>query len=97
MHNMYHLRDMWKDTLQRKNLQITDLDQATQDLINAYEIKAVAFDAKAASWETAKTTAETLQRELMIERSEMMSADNEINRAIMTIRNTPPLPTPPTP
>lgn len=81
---MFQLRTMWRDALTRKNLQISDLDSATQALITDYTTKETAYNSKATDWETAKNTYETLQRELISDRSDIMSLDSQINRAIMT-------------
>lgn len=95
MHNMFNLRVMWRDALTRKGLTVNDLDQATKDMITAYEAKETAYNTKCSTWETAKTTADTLQRELMSERSQITMQDTQINFAIMSIRDAAPAPVPP--
>ena len=94
MPNPYTLRVMWRDTLTRKNLQVSDLDAATQALISTYEINELAYQAKVTAWETAKATVETLSKELITERSSFMSSDAEINRAIFIHGNQPNIPNP---
>ena len=83
MPNQFTLRVMWRDTLTRRNKQISDLDAATQALITDFETMETAFNAKVASYETAKQTADTLQKELMAERLTAMTDDSSINRAII--------------
>lgn len=90
MPNMYQLRTMWKDALTRKGLQISDLDSATQALITDYNSKETAYTTKATNWENARNTAETLQRELIGDRSDIMQIDGKINQAIMLMRRDDP-------
>ena len=89
MANLFTLRNMWRDSLTRKNLKVTDLESDVQALIGEFETKETAYNAKVTSWEAAKANYETLQRELTDERSKMISMDSKINHSIMMVRTTP--------